>query len=537
MMGMLWDLGRLLWLALLITAIVWAPAAFRMRRWRPSTAAVVRQAIVAMSLAIAAVTLVSPAHLLNPLTLFLACSAWPLAQWVFRHRGRIAYDAHSALRATALRAIMTIERAGSLHAIRANTVATAAKFRTEVGELCRSMGTPSRLLMAGALTIALMPVCATSIANARLPNAQAYGDLLQAQQLYTGDAQWGRPRVVPALTAAISVVSAIAPVNLIRLLVPIAAAGAFLLLIATVRATTAGSGPAVVAVLAAAVLAPLWPRTLDYELTAILILLSIVTWHRWLLLDGSRWRPIAATVLLALHGPGSLLIVGAAVALMLIVPSGVLIGAGILSIVHGSLTGGPAPYGWSLIAAGVVHVAATHLQFSRPPVRVAFATAVAILGLAIVLPRPASADYVEYDAAARNTLEIASRFPKYRWMIAAPIEEWALSYGHGWHLNLHEFVEEVAPRAATDGFRLPYKVDDLFVFVETRPFARFETEPADVPFQTLIDPVFRHYRSPAGRASLQFAAYKLSERLREITPGASVYFDDGRLKIYRFRLR
>ena len=195
-----------------------------------------------------------------------------------------------------------------------------------------------------------------------------------------------------------------------------------------------------------------------------------------------------------------------------------------------------APYGWALMAAGAVHLAERRFEFARPPVTTAFVTAVAILGLAVVIPRSASANYVEYDAAARQTLRIAADFPKYKWMIVAPVEPWPLSYGRGWHMNLHEFVDDIAPRI-DDAFQLPYQVDDLFVFVETRPFSTYAAEAADVPFSTLIDPVYRHYRSLAGRASLQYAAHKLCERLRDRQPAASVFYEDGRLKIYRFTLR
>jgi hypothetical protein len=49
--------------------------------------------------------------------------------------------------------------------------------------------------------------------------------------------------------------------------------------------------------------------------------------------------------------------------------------------------------------------------------------------------------------------------------------------------------------------------------------------------------VFRHYRSLAGRASLEFAAYDVCERLRKHDAGATIYYENDRLRIYRFTLR
>ena len=154
-----------------------------------------------------------------------------------------------------------------------------------------------------------------------------------------------------------------------------------------------------------------------------------------------------------------------------------------------------------------------------------------------MIPRTTAAHYVEYDAAARQSLEIAGTLPRYRFLIVAPVEQWALTYGRGWHMNLFEFVDTVGAQAGEAGYALPFQVDDVFVFVETRPFAMFEHEPQHVSFPVLTDPVFRHYRSLAGRSSLQFAALQICERLRQTHPASSIYYDDGRLRIYRFTSR
>lgn len=538
MTALIWDIGRLLWVTSLLMLIVWAPAALSTRNRRPPVTTVLEHFVVTAMLAVIAVSLLGPAKLLNPFTLLVAYSCWPLGKWLVRHRGTIGPDARTAVQAIVLKGANRLERAP-----RGNNFASSVRSyvrvrRAELFAIADSITTPVGVLMAAAVLVAIGPTCADVLVNTRLPNSHAYGELLTTQQLFAGELGWGVPRVVAALTAAISVVSSIAPVHLMRLLVPIAGVAAFVSLITTVRVMTGAIVPAIIAAICAAVL---WPATAQLpasEISAVFVLLSLLFVFRTVRGGrDSRWLAITASLLVALLTPALLVVVGSAAALMLLAPAGALIGAGAAWLVLSWITPNAAPLGWALTAAGLTHLVVSHLQFTRPPLRTALAAAVAILGLAVVMPRAASASYVEYDAAARATLDIATRFPKYRWTIAAPVEQWALSYGRGWHINLHEFVEELSAHVNDDGYRLPYKVDELFVFVETRPFTTFDAEPADVPFRTLVDPVYRHYRSPAGRASLQFAAYELCERLRQQTPGATVYFDDGRLKIYRFTLR
>lgn len=538
MMTLTWDIGRVVWLTLLLLLMVWIPAALSTRSRRPSLTIVFEHLVVIAMLAVIAVSVLSPAHLLNPLTFLVAYACWPVGQWIVRHRGTLAVAARARVQAAVLKGAITLERAPDTTGLAMSIRTTTRARSSEFSAIVQSVTTPAGWLIAVAVLIALSPAFVVALANARLPNPQSYGELLTAQQLLAGELGWGTPRVVPALTTAISVVSSLAPVHLIRLLVPIVGVVAFFSLITTVRVLTGSIVPAIIAAISATVLWSASAQALSSGLSSAFVLLSLLFWYQTLHGDrDNRWLAICACLLVVMLTPAALLVILAGVAMMLLAPAGALIGAGAAWIAVSWIAQGSAPIGWALSAAGVAHLVDSHLRFARPPMRAAFATAVAILSLAVVMPRSASANYVEYDAAARAALEIADRFPKYRWMVAAPVEEWALSYGRGWHINLHEFVDELSVRINEKGYRLPYQVDELFVFVETRPFASFASEPADVPFETLVDPVYRHYRSLAGRSSLQFAAYKLCEQLRQQNPGSSVYFDDGRLKIYRFTLR
>jgi hypothetical protein len=148
-------------------------------------------------------------------------------------------------------------------------------------------------------------------------------------------------------------------------------------------------------------------------------------------------------------------------------------------------------------------------------------------------PHPLATQYLEYEEAARETQEIAYRFPLQSWVIAAPTEQLAETLGLGWHEDLAEFVEKYQSQASSPRFRFPDT--DLFVYVEKRPFQIFATEPASVPMQVLADTTYRNYRSPAGRASLESAALQLCESYRQSHSDADVFFEDEDLRIYHFR--
>lgn len=534
MMALLWDLGRLLWLAGLLAAVAWLPAALAARTMRPSILLILEQTVATVLITVVAVTLLSPAHLLNPFTLLLAYVSSSLGRWVIRHRRSLAADARESAHAIALRLAIRVENAADWRDLgRSGLIRLAPPpLDTEAAAL-----TPGPLMIVIAVLLSAAPAFAIAIANTRLINAGEYGVLLKTQQLFAGDGGWRAPDIVGGVAAAISVVSSIAAVHVVRFLTPLAGLAALLTFTVAVRLTTASLAPAVSGIVVAALLLGGSAQPIASAMAAIFIVLAILFWWRATWQRGAVWIAATATLLAAVIEPASLLIIGTSVSLMIVAPSVMLIGAGVSWIVASWLTSAAGTLGWALLASGLAHAIVTRYAFRRPPLRAAFAVAVIAVAAAVNAQKTAAAHFVEYDAAARQTLDIVTQFPKYRWMIVAPVEEWSLSYGRGWHMNLHQFVEEVGSRIDEEGYRLPYRVDELFVFVETQPFATFASEPADVPFEVLIDPVYRHYRSPAGRSSLQYAAHKLCERLRRQNPNTRVYFDDGRLKIYRFTLR
>jgi hypothetical protein len=164
-----------------------------------------------------------------------------------------------------------------------------------------------------------------------------------------------------------------------------------------------------------------------------------------------------------------------------------------------------------------------------------------ILMLAIAInflfPLPAKISYLEYDMAARKTLELRLRFPLKRWVIVAPIEQLAESYGAGWYEDLGLFVEKYSAKISKTNFRFHYSVPNIFVFVEKRPLMTGLNESQLLPYSVLSDPTYRYYRSSTGRASLQFTALQMCETYRHLhEKDVAIYYEDNDLRIYQIQL-
>ncbi|SKB12594.1 conserved membrane hypothetical protein [Planktothrix sp. PCC 11201] len=154
-----------------------------------------------------------------------------------------------------------------------------------------------------------------------------------------------------------------------------------------------------------------------------------------------------------------------------------------------------------------------------------------------LLPPPAKINYLEYEVAARKSLEIRTTFPLKRWIIVAPPEQLAQNYRAGWHEDLAEFVKQYLTEVKFDDFQFPYEVPDLFVFVEKQPLAIYPLNlHLAISNSILLDPTYHYYRSLAGRTSLEFEALKLCELYQKHHAGASIYYEDDQLKICHFEL-
>lgn len=162
---------------------------------------------------------------------------------------------------------------------------------------------------------------------------------------------------------------------------------------------------------------------------------------------------------------------------------------------------------------------------------------VVLLGAAVSWARPhqLTGQYLEYEAAARQTEEITHRFPRQQWAVAAPVEQLPETHGLGAYDDLAEFVQEYEPVVSSPQFRFKDMPANLFVYVEKKPFQIFSHEPASVSFSVLADVTYSHYRSPGGRASLEVAALRLCENYRQSHSGIDVFFENDDLRIYHIK--
>ena len=157
------------------------------------------------------------------------------------------------------------------------------------------------------------------------------------------------------------------------------------------------------------------------------------------------------------------------------------------------------------------------------------------LSINFLLPLAPSLTYLEYDMAARKTLEIKNRFPAQSWTLVAPIEQLTQIYGQGWYEDLALFVEQYADEAKQPGFEFPISGEDIFVIVEKIPFVTFPDEPNVVPDSILSDRTYQYYRSTAGRASLEYEALSMCKAYSRLHSNTSdVYYEDRELIIYHF---
>lgn len=148
------------------------------------------------------------------------------------------------------------------------------------------------------------------------------------------------------------------------------------------------------------------------------------------------------------------------------------------------------------------------------------------------LPSSPQITYLEYDAAARKTVEISRLFSHHQWTVVAPIEQLSQVYGRGWYQDLAQFTAKYKDRVAVPTFNFPSETP-LLVFAEKRPFNADKLE-TPVAYSVLQDLTYRHYRSPSGRTKLSQETIQLCETYRQHHADTRIYYEDDRLLIYQF---
>jgi len=437
----------------------------------------------------------------------------------------------------------------------------------------------------GALVGCLMLILATTCAlhfqaayqGLRLDDPEEYGCLLRGRELLLNMHAWQRPMIVPAVIATTSLFSSTDPMQVTRFLSPLlevfAVVSTWLLLrtctgssLGALAAmycfgtaalpTLAGDAPVPVTLLeklsSALRIAPeTIPANKEFEIGLIFLLMGIAflaDWQRnsrsWsCLLDFACSSVLVALVSQCLFfilvvAAGGVLLWSALGPLLTSLTSYVL-------VAFATLYGGPhiqeetrllLPLAASL-AVGCL-LALLELTLSQLIGRRGQTVLLVVTVVGAVLwfhPQPLKAQFVEYEAAARETQVIASDFPRQKWIVVAPTEQLAETLGLGGHEDLCEFVERYESVAGSRDFRFPEARVNLFVYVEKRPFRVFDHEPKNVPSSVLSDITYRNYRSPAGRASVESAALRLCEEYRRSHDDADIFFDDDNLRIYHFR--
>jgi hypothetical protein len=140
--------------------------------------------------------------------------------------------------------------------------------------------------------------------------------------------------------------------------------------------------------------------------------------------------------------------------------------------------------------------------------------------------------YVEYDAAARQTLLIARAAASPDWLVAAPLEQRVELPDARRFLSLADFVRRYADRTADRRFRFDLPGRELFVFVEKRPLP---VEPDAALLPVRYAPAAYPYWLPNARARLERRALELCESYRRTHAGVDVYYEDANVRIYRIR--
>jgi hypothetical protein len=505
------DLLRLAWLGLIALVLFQAFAAGH-RGARRDAAACIALLASGVAIAVLAVNILSRLQIYNAATLFAACIAWPAARWLKRFDWSVERAVRTAARGLVLEVVRRTELPVSSwlvvrwgRRIRRRTAARVRVARIQMEDM-----SPGDMALAGAAGAAFAAAAyirfAPVLGEVRLGDPQLYGAVLASRQaLFNAPA--GVVSTLAAVATALTTAASLHTVHIVRLLGPVTgvaivvAAGVF------VHRVTRSRAAGVIALAVSAATTPQWSPG-DAEVAVFFALLG--------------------SAALAFRTPASL---HAALA------------SGAVAVC--ALPGSPAsdllsvalPVALAICAGAAFAMLGRVVRHARPIRVEAAAAPLACVALVMMTPYSSGGMFLEYPMAQAKTLEIAATLPRGQWLIVAPVEQLAEAYGRGWYEDPATFVERFGSRAGDPSFMFDYSVAEVMVFVEKRPFKTFPSEAHALPFVTLVDPTYRNYRSLAGRASLQARLLALCEAYSRTHDGASVYYEDDDLAIYRFRLR
>lgn len=529
-------------------------------------------------------TYLSKLHLFNWLTLLLSYFIWPICSWLARNFGQIKIF----LKVKSIQSFLELIDLVEFGNISKTLFQYFSDKTRNFSSTLKILITEEQLLKpVSILTITLSLIVfsfvatlrfSQSLQELRLPTVESYQTLLQSWQTLSGESV-ARLTISSSFIAAIANISAIDPMQVIRLLSPVLA---FLLIpitgILAWRLTNYKSIGLVTSYALAAYTIywpgfviqinslssePLLQKAISYfdltfsehlfggqfTLIAIILLLSIITWAEVAkgtsnpIFKESLISSIICVLLLGLYSPLLLIPTFFTMAVLLIWQP---LGLWVLSIllmamcfttqIAGSNQVLPKELSFILpialaLLCGAICQLVNILRFLANKFTYFILILLASFILSPFLAKPNKINYLEYDITTRKTLEITKQFPRKQWQIVAPTEQFASSYGYGWYQDLAEFIDKYQNQVSDPEFKFFFALD-TFIFVEKKPFATFDKEPLDVPFSTLTDPTYRHYRSLAGRASLEQQALTLCETYSKLHPEVKIYYEDDLIRIY-----
>jgi len=566
-------------LFIFLVAFFWVPAYLFLRL--PNSDALTRIAGNGARMVLCvtgAVVLLSRLRALNATTVTLLFAGSLIAAWFSRNAGSPA-RLSERLQTTTIGTLRWIETwSFGLHLLpRARRpIPARTSARSRMNEWLLALERKEILMACFVVVLLTIAVLGAehAVRELRLDQPEQYGVLLHTRQLILDLRVGGQPLVFPAVIATTSLLSARDPMQVTRFLSPAIGILTVLAIGLLIRACTRFGVACLAAMycLGAAAfpsvrndpvvsismmqklesiirVSPASLRaTPEFGLGLLFLLLALailVDWYK----NSRRWDSLldfsCCLVLVGLVSRSLLLILVTAAGVLLLQP---MIGLVALVVACYGLaayatlaasTIDPSTALTVLPIAAAVGIgslfALTEAMLAPLPSRVTEVTLlVAGLALAVIWfpPRQFPRQFLEYDAAARVTQQIAHQFPRQGWVVAAPVEQLAETFGLGAHEDLAGFVEKYQNQVSNSEFRFPDAREDLFIYVEKRPFQIFSREPETISFPELMDITYRSYRSPGGRASLESAALQLCERYRQYHSDADIFFENEDLRVY-----
>jgi hypothetical protein len=559
-------------------AFFWFPA--RLFSRRPNGALVMRIAgnWVRMTLCMTvAVFLLASLRTLSAITVIGLLGAGLATAWLRKHDGTTR-SVTMSLRTTTLRILRNVEsRSFGLHLLPRLRRPVSASSRLVLCVNHWLSVWENRKMLVASFVVVLMLTGALSSEHAlrelRFDHPEQYATLLRARELMLESHSGGRPFVFPALIVTTSLLSGTDPMQVTRFLSPVLGILVVLAVGLLIHACTRMGVASVVgmyclgaaafpvarndAAVATSAMQKIesllrYPQAMtrastEFELGLVFLLLALAFLADWSW--NSRWDCLldlfCCLLLLGIVSQFLLLIFMIPAMVVLIRPAGGLVTfvpACYVPAAYATLsTGSTVPnevFALLPVAASIAVgccLALTEATIVARAGRTAETILlIACLGIAVIWLRPHRliGQHLEYEAAVRQTEEIKYRFPRQRWLVVAPVEQFPETLGFGMYEDLAEFVEKYRNQVSSPEFRFQGTPEDLFVYVEKRPFQMFSREPQTVSFPVLTDATYRNYRSPAGRASLESAALRLCESYRQHNSHADVFFEDENLRVY-----